>query len=438
MPSSPFRLVAASFVLAAFGAGLTAQTPVREVIGPARDPGQIAFDDRGTRVITARVFNTTNFLSLNELDRLTGAASPTWFQISDPDGLDIDSDGLHTGQAGAVVIGHHPNNLLVGQITALYPSGTSAILHGPSTDLANAGKLLLNQSGEAFVQAFPSNVPTLWRITPSGQRTAIYSTPTTFDFDLTSTGNILLTDPGAGNILEITTTGTVVGTFGAVQNPRATIAAGIGGAWPARAYLLEVPNLYAVDSQGPPSLVMSGFDPIDPGLGIGSQNSPPIAFGPDGALYVSTYRPGSAPTIDRLVMTGGTGQANRPASASLEISGIGATGPGPFHLVPTVGSPLVTAWRGAPGMPYFLALGELAPTPLAIAGTGLIEIDTTRPWSFIIDASGPAGFFARLGPSGASQVSFSMPALLGTPVLLQGLVMTSVGPEVTASFLLEN
>lgn len=427
-------MLARALALTLLASTLAAQSPANlknEIVALVGDPGQIALSPYSMEGFATRTPNPQAPLDLYRFDRRTGVSAPFGDPIWDPDGIAIDVDGLHTGTAGTVLVAHHPNNLSLGQITAIDATGSATVLHGPVTDLANAGGLRVDAAGDVWVLAFPTS-PTLIRISPAGTRTHVLTRANHFNYDFTPSGTILIVDGVTGEILEFSSTGAPLGLLGTVSgNYVASIAAGIGGPWSASAYIMDGPDLVAL-SGGTTNVLASGFLPT-----VGNSGGA-IAFGPDGALYVSAYRAAQPDAIERFVYSGCTGHVNGTTGATLRMAGIGAGEAGPFVLSLRPGSLLTLDYDAPPGSTCWLMAGARAPVPANIPGIGTLELDITQPLALILDPGGPLGPFLVTGGGGNLSMSLQYPGL-GADLDVQGFVFAPMtGWAFTSSFTLRD
>jgi hypothetical protein len=437
--SSPLKLSLASFVTSAafcaWGSPVASQSPselVQDVVAPTRDPGQITFDPYSSATFVGRTLNTTGDLILHRVDRTQGTAAPYGRPIHDPDGLAFDADGTFSGVPGTVLIGHHPRNLSVGQITAMLPDGQQTVLAGPAQGLANAGELKLEAGGTLLVSVFPGGNQQLLRIAPGGTTTQVLSLGARFAFDVTPQRTIVIHRRDSGAIEERSRTGQFIRQIGSLpssNDPR--IAASIGGPWTASVYAIDGPDLVAIHASGN-TILANGFSNVIQNLGSGE-----LAFGPDGALYVSAYRAGGVQQIERFAVSEQRGQPNGLNGVSLRVGGIGAGQSGPVMLPVAGGTSLSLTWSGPANAPYLLLGGAASTAPMALAPVqGLIDLDLAAGLSTVLDGFGPGGLFWTTGPSGSSTTSVTVPHLGSAQITLQGFVLTPAGLTSTASFTL--
>ena len=143
------------------------------------------------------------------------------------------------------------------------------------------------------------------------------------------------------------------------------------------------------------------------------------------------------------------GQSNS-AAASLDVNGgVNVLGQGaaagiagPFFASCAPGSPLVFSLQGPPNVPYLIAAGALNPHNVVFPGVGSLDLGLlgiANLSDVVIVLDGTAGGFlnslARTGPSGASVLTFTMPALPSGPwITFQAALVNAPSITLSAAF----
>lgn len=201
--------------------------------------------------------------------------------IFDPDGVLFDATGVISGTPGSVLVSRQfANSVAEGAITVIRPDQSLSTLFGPTAAFRNPDDMAFDRSGRLLFTdgdfnlhnilvtsaGFPSVLCTL----PAGARASgIAIDPTDRIFVTASDGTIRICD-AAGNL--------VGGAFAIGLGPNPSLAFGMSGGFGTDLYATDDNNgsLVRFDSLGNMTVIGSGFVSVRD-----------LAFGPDGALYVS-------------------------------------------------------------------------------------------------------------------------------------------------------
>jgi hypothetical protein len=201
--------------------------------------------------------------------------------IFDPDGVLVDQSGAVSGTTGAVLV---CGGNLSGQgiVSAVAPDQSITTVLGPTATLGNPNYMAFDSTG-ALLISDSGGTPGVYRF-PAGGPLAFFLDPGAGN----SPGNLAVDGGGSifvslsnGNIAIYDTGGTLQnGSFATGFGSGAALAFGPGGAWGSNLYagVADTGDLVRIDSQGMSTTVGTGFTTVTG-----------IAFGPDGALYVSEF-----------------------------------------------------------------------------------------------------------------------------------------------------
>lgn len=205
--------------------------------------------------------------------------------IYDPDTVVVDVTGVVSGVAGAVLVGGEAlGSLPRGLITAIRPDQTQFQLFGPTSTFRNPDDLSIDNTGRLVFTDFGDGDPTKQAVfVSSGLGPALLfveaggAIPGSLAIDST---NRIFTAGSDGTIRIHDAFGALVsGNFATNLGPDPGIAFGRGGTFGTGLFALNHSDgtLLRIDAVGNITQIGSMFD----------TDSSTIAFGPDGALYVS-------------------------------------------------------------------------------------------------------------------------------------------------------
>jgi hypothetical protein len=270
-------------------AGTAAAAPVVpgytvSVYGTASLPVRLAFDTSGALYVG----NSDNSVAGASITRLApGGGAGTAFgpAIYDPDAVQVDLTGAISGVVGAVLVGGAAVTGGAGVITAIRPDQTAFNAVGPSTLMANpgrltfdaTGRLLSSDSGDGFADrkaVFAATSSSLTRlfVEADGATPDALAVSTANQIYTAASDGVIRVHDAAGNLLN----GSFIsgmGAFPLIEFGRA--GAGFDGSL----YLLNVVSgtLLQVSSTGVGTVIGTGF----------ASDSTDLLFGADGALYVA-------------------------------------------------------------------------------------------------------------------------------------------------------
>lgn len=252
-----------------------------EVYASLPEPTQLAFDSAGNLYVGRNEPSPgfTNSLSIRRIPFASRIVSDYGPPTPDPDTVLFDSLGTISSVQGSVLVGgslfspQYP-----GVVWAIFPDQTTNRLFGPSNTLGNVssmrfdstGRLLFVNRDNGDVLVSTGNFPTvLFHAANDGSTIAIGSTDRIYH------------SGRDGTIRVYDSNGTLVNNaFSTGLGPVPPLGVGPGGMW--------ANDLYTVRQDGGQLLRISEQGAITV-LGDGFTNIQDIAFGPDGAMYVSDY-----------------------------------------------------------------------------------------------------------------------------------------------------
>ena len=201
--------------------------------------------------------------------------------IDDPDGVLFDENGVVSGTVGAVIVAGQAFGVDEGRISAILPDGSVIELVAPTATLGNPGYLAAVEVDQVVVADPARGV--LFDLAPAGSVTPLVGPPlpaTPVDVDSHYT-SLVYAGFGDGSLRIYGNDGSVVDPgFATGLGPEGVIAVSPGGEWGTGVYAVDAAgNLVRVEANDePPVIVGTGF------AGIFD-----LAFGPDGALFVSDH-----------------------------------------------------------------------------------------------------------------------------------------------------
>lgn len=196
--------------------------------------------------------------------------------ITDPDGVFYDATGAFSGTPGAVIVGGTQLNSQNGKLVQILPDGTVAPLYGPTTSPFNPnlfvhdgiGRLLFSDDLGGRVWVMTNNTP------------AVLFTLANVLFLTADESNRLVVGVSGSPTLRLYSSGgaLLTNSFSSVA-ANSPLALGPGGFWGTGVFSVNTNgDLLSLDTAGQATKRGTGF-----GVPWG------IAFGPDGALYVSEF-----------------------------------------------------------------------------------------------------------------------------------------------------
>jgi hypothetical protein len=195
--------------------------------------------------------------------------------IADPDAVGFDALGIVSGTPGAVLVGSASGTGAT--IFKINTNGVvTALFGGAQAGMSNPGELLFDTAGRLYISDFGSNRVFKTASPAAPTNLLLYLGAYALAFDVSN--RLAVGAYEGGGYALYSTNGTALGAFPFVRRAGAPIVAGPGDAfWGRELYSVSANNeLIRIDSFGNAVVMGTGFD------GFIS-----MAFGPDGALYVS-------------------------------------------------------------------------------------------------------------------------------------------------------
>lgn len=292
----PARLQIAVAAVLAFSIGTNDQARGQTVPGfvvqqysTAENPFQLSFDAAGA-LFTGREFNNSN---------QGGSSIPTFIlriapgggpaiqfgpaTLHDPDAVAVDISGTISGTPGSILVGGFNEVTQQGTVAVVYPNATAATLFA-STGYENIAEMKFDHAGRLLFSSGSFNAaPQGIFVSAGGPPTLLASqSPPPLSFAVDSQDMIYTSTSADGIIRKYASNGTLLnGSF--ATGVSGWLEFGPGGAWGTDLYCLNSADgvLYRIDAQGALTQVGSGFP-----TGGATED---MAFGPDGAMYVSDW-----------------------------------------------------------------------------------------------------------------------------------------------------
>lgn len=197
--------------------------------------------------------------------------------ITDPDTVVFDTTGSYTGIANSVVVGSFISGSS-GRLTAVRPDGSITSVYN-GTLVSNPADMLFNAAGKLIV--CDANANRVVRFDTINTTTVLFSHVGVILLSADPAGN-LYTMSTAGAIQSHTSTGTVLNATLANISGSANAGMAFGpdaSSFSNNLYVVRNGNLYKVTTAGVVTTIGTGF----------SVDCTDIAFGPDKAMYISSF-----------------------------------------------------------------------------------------------------------------------------------------------------
>ena len=196
--------------------------------------------------------------------------------ISDPDAVVVDVTGTYSGVPGSVLVGGGASPTGPAQIHAILPDQSVGVPLG-GFPFGNCGEIKVDYAGRLVFADLE-----LWNIyaTTGGTPSILTHLPSSPLYLAIDAQNNIYVSTDDGKIRVLNPDGSELnGEFATFQS-RVEIEFGPGGAWGTDLYAMDYLNgvLYRINPQGSKTAIGSSF-------GVTQD----IAFGPDGALYISDF-----------------------------------------------------------------------------------------------------------------------------------------------------
>jgi hypothetical protein len=195
-------------------------------------------------------------------------------EISDPDAVIFDATGLFSGTAGSILVGGSIDTNGQGFVSAILPDQSIISIWGPTTVFKNPTKMSYDTVGNLIFTD-----PTARKILKSGGSFPQVLHTLSYPVDglaVDSLDRIYTHSQSDGIIRMYDAEGEHTFATLSGSGSAGTLAFGPGGWWGTSLYAISGGILTSIDADGNTTAIGSGFD-----------EAHDIAFGPDGAMYVS-------------------------------------------------------------------------------------------------------------------------------------------------------
>ncbi len=289
-----------------------------EVYAHVTDPNHISFGALGNLFVGRNsVGNTPTKIWKISQDGSSVTQFGSTQQIH-PQEVIYDSSGVVSGTPGSVIVGSFgPNSL--GQVYAIRPDQSEVILYDESVGLISAWEMTFSRTGNLLIA--DNGNKTVWTTT-GGPLTSVISA-NSFGIAVDQNDQIFVAEPGSlpsgsNNVIRVySSTGQLINASFAQTRRANSLAFGPGGPiWGTDLYTtddFDNGKLLRFDSFGNASVLGTGFH---------GNRQPHLAFGPDGALYVSVN------SEDRIY------RISQPITVpSLNVANINPSNPTPLDFI---------------------------------------------------------------------------------------------------------
>jgi hypothetical protein len=369
-------VAAVSLALGAAQAGAEPVVPgfVVSPYAAVTDPTTIAFAADGTLYTGRDDFGSGNASGdVVKIHRIAPGGAPVEEYgeagIPDPDGVLVDATGAFSGEPAAVLVCQGDVSPQQGSVLAILADQSIETVFGPLTTLQNPNQMVFDSTGALLVSSSSPQVG-VHRATPGGSLSLFIDTsPLTAGEIAVDGAGRLFVFLGNGSVSVYDAAGVLeTGGFTSGLGTYAALAFGPGGEFGTDLYATEYDTgeLVRIDAQGMQTVVGTGFTtPYD------------LAFGPDGALYVSEFG------LDRVV------RIVSAAPTTTTVTTTSTTTAVPTTTLATTTTTVPTTSTSTPSTSSSTSSSLAAPTTSTITSTSTSSTSTTLPSGCAGVADGP-------------------------------------------------